>query len=390
MPDAGVAHARAPPRRPRARTRTRIAPPGGVYLSALSSRLATTCSRRTASASTHAGLGLALDSMAVQPPGGARASPTRAPARPRRGRPAVRSSTILPASTRADVEQVVDEAREVRDLALDDVARALRRRRRSAPRRPSTCDRAGDRRRAGCAARGRAWRGTRPSRGSAPRPRARAARSRPISASRSRSACRRSRTSSPMPTRTSFQSCTLAQDVSMTRPSRVVISRSRQPGGELLHEAAHLLAVGRVRVARDHEVEVPRLLRGPAERALELAVEAEHPGARLVERDHHRDAVHHGLQELALARQRDLGPLALGDVDERGEQERLVARGERVERDLDGHLCGRRSVARRAPDSRASGARPARPGASHAPRPPPRAGGRARATRRRVPAAPRG
>ena len=50
--DAGVAHAQHRPRRPLARARTAIAPPGGVYLAALVSRFATTCASRVGSPST--------------------------------------------------------------------------------------------------------------------------------------------------------------------------------------------------------------------------------------------------------------------------------------------------------------------------------------------------
>jgi len=81
-----------------------------------------------------------------------------------------------------------------------------------------------------------------------------------------------------------------------------------------LHELRDLLAVGRVRIAGFHERLAGHVLQRPADHALELPVQAQDLRIRLVDRDHHRNAVDDGLQQLPLARQGILDLLSLRDV----------------------------------------------------------------------------
>ena len=109
--------------------------PASVYLAALLSRLASTCASRTGSASSAQRLArqrrrssCVAAGVDQRPAGLDGAAHARRPARPR----SVRSS-ILPRRDARDVEQVVDQAHQVVDLALDHRAHRRRPRRRPPP-----------------------------------------------------------------------------------------------------------------------------------------------------------------------------------------------------------------------------------------------------------------
>ena len=155
-----------------------IRPPGSVYLAALFSRLARTCSSRAASASR--GIGLVGQRRPTARGGGTRsaAGPSR-----RRGRRPSRRSTRplaeldLAAADPGDVEQVVDQPGEVPDLPLGDRPGPARpRRRRGRP--GGACAGRSGAAPGGCAARGPASPGTRPCGGRPRGSRGRAARCR--------------------------------------------------------------------------------------------------------------------------------------------------------------------------------------------------------------------
>ncbi len=139
--DAVVPHARPPRSRRRRSAVSRMCPPGSACTcAALLSRLANTCARRAGSASSAHRLRRQRHREVV-----ARASISGRAVSTRAARTTLASSTrsrrssSLPLRDAADVEQVVDQAHHVLQLALDDVARrAARAGRRSPARRSSS------------------------------------------------------------------------------------------------------------------------------------------------------------------------------------------------------------------------------------------------------------
>ena len=117
---------------PSARSATRIRPPGGVYLTALVTMLVSTCSSRTASPSTQTGSVLIVD-VSIQPVVAGESGDG----------PAYRLGHVerlsiqpdLSGHHALDVEQIVDQMRDVADLSRDHLCA---RGRRTRPRRAST------------------------------------------------------------------------------------------------------------------------------------------------------------------------------------------------------------------------------------------------------------
>ena len=91
------------------------------------------------------------------------------------------------------------------------------------------------------------------------------------------------------------------------------------PAAEGVHEGPHRLPVVGVGIAGLHDREAAGVVGRPAGEPLELAVEQQQVHLRVVEGDHHRDAVEDRLQRLALAPQRLGGKVVVGDVADRAQ-----------------------------------------------------------------------
>lgn len=97
------------------------------------------------------------------------------------------------------------------------------------------------------------------------------------------------------------------------------------PAAEGVHEGPHPLPAVRVGVARLHDGEAAGVVGRPAGEPLELAVEEEQVHLRVVEGDHHRDAVEDRLQRLALAHESLGGVVVVGDVADRSQHPNRAA-----------------------------------------------------------------